>query len=640
MRMNRYVATILIGLIMDLGPPSSAIARTSDKDAVAAPLADPNTLRHTASGDVIGFVSDNNTYEWRGIPFAQPPIADLRWRAPRPPKPWRGVRRALEYGSSCMQAADDELVLAVYGRRVDTQEFLRKETYKGSEDCLYLNIHSPRFEGGKSPTGTARVPVMVYIHGGGNIFGAGVFPGALAASQNVITVAMNYRLGQFGFFTHPALRTADTSAEDQSGNYGILDQIRALQWIRDNISAFGGDPHNITVFGISAGGYASFALLSSPKAAGLFQRAIPMSGVTWDRSIAQATEYLDEPNPDISASSGELLLQLLILDGKAQNRDAAKTLISTMKPVAIAEYLHSKSYADINYADVLTAAQKRTGWVGVVIRDGVVIPEEGIAASLTRKDRHNLVSVMMGTARDEDQPYVLADGQFAKLTQGPNGPEYRITDKQGYRLASEYMSLLWNADGAQERAAALVQFQPGQIFAYQLAWHEVQPWPGPDKEPRGAIHSQDLALIFGMPADTQMSERNYRYVPPATKAGVSGYNFMAKAMMSYWGEFAYTGNPGKGRHGELPEWQPWNPQKGAPKYMILDSPAEGGLRMSTRYVTKAAVLEQLAHDSRLPTVAAQCEFLAKLLNYSTNLARITRDDYRHFADGACVKRHP
>ena len=247
---------------------------------------------------------------------------------------------------------------------------------------------------------------------------------------------------------------------------------------------------------------------------------------------------------------------------------------------------------------------------------------------------------MMGTARDEDQPYVLADGQFAELTKGPNGPEYRIKDKQGYRLASEYMSLLWNADGAQERAAALAQFQPGKIFAYQLAWHEVLPWPGPDKEPRGAIHSQDLALIFGMPAVTQMNASNWRYVPPATQPGVAGYNFMAKALMSYWAEFAYTGTPGKGRHGELPEWKPWDPQENAPKYMILDSPAEGGLRMSTRYVTKAVVLDRLAHDKRLPTLAAQCEFLGKLLNYSTNLARITRDDYRRFANGGCPARRP
>jgi para-nitrobenzyl esterase len=635
MGMHRYASIIFFSLAAGLISQSNAEADTLNRPAAEKPISDPNTLRHTPSGDVIGFLSDNNTYEWRGIPYAEPPIGDLRWRSPRPQAPWLGVRLALEYGSACMQAADDELVLAVYGRRVNEREFLRKETYKGSEDCLYLNIHAPRIAQSTKATGAALLPVMVYIHGGGNIFGAGIFPGALAGSQNVVTVAMNYRLGQFGFFTHPALRTGDMSAEDRSGNYGILDQIRALQWVRDNISAFGGDPHNITVFGISAGGYGSFALISSPKAAGLFQRAIPMSGVTWTRTVAQATEYLEEPDPDTSASSGELLLQLLISDGKAKDRVAAKALISSMKPAAISQYLHNKSYADLANADVLTAAQKRTGWVGVPIRDGVVIPEEGIADSFTRKNRHNLVSVMMGTARDEDQPYVLADGQFAELTTGPNGPEYRIKDKQGYRLASEYMSLLWNADGAQERAAALVQFQPGNIFAYQLAWHEVLPWPGPDKEPRGAIHSQDLALIFGMPPVTEMNGSNWRYVPPATQPGVAGYEFMAKALMSYWAQFAYTGNPGKGRHGELPEWAPWNPQENAPKYMILDSPAEGGLRMSTRYVTKADVLDRLAHDKRLPTVSAKCEFLGKLLNYSTNLARITRDDYRRFADGGC-----
>src|SRR5580704_9451728 len=188
MGMHRYASIIFFSLAAGLISQSNAEADTLNRPAAEKPISDPNTLRHTPSGDVIGFLSDNNTYEWRGIPYAEPPIGDLRWRSPRPQAPWLGVRLALEYGSACMQAADDELVLAVYGRRVNEREFLRKETYKGSEDCLYLNIHAPRIAQSTKATGAALLPVMVYIHGGGNIFGAGIFPGALAGSQNVVTV--------------------------------------------------------------------------------------------------------------------------------------------------------------------------------------------------------------------------------------------------------------------------------------------------------------------------------------------------------------------------------------------------------------------------------------------------------------------
>ena len=631
---------IILGAIAFVALTGAGRSRLRAADLSSLPHPDVATIRHTKEGDVIGYKSsESNTFEWRGIPYAEPPVGEFRWRAPQDPKPWTGIRNAIQFASACSQATDEELVLALYGRRITAADYVARQRYQGGEDCLYLNIDTPRFAPGKVPRGRERLPVMVYFHGGGNVSGSGFFPGALAAKENVITIAPNYRLGHFGWFSHPALTSGASSEADRSGNYGTLDQIRALRWVRDNVAAFGGDPDNITVFGISAGGSAVLTLVSSPKAAGLFQRAIAMSGITWTRTVEQASSYIDKPMPEIPASSGELLLRLLITDGRAANREQAKTLVANMLPKEIAAYLQSKSYPEFNHADALIAGENALWWAGEPIADGAVIPTEGVRASYTYDSQHNHVAFMAGATHDDAQPYVLADGRFADLTiDGAAGPEYRIKDRRTYRLASEYMSLLWNADGAQEPASALVRYQPEEVFAYQLAWHEVLPWPGPDGEARGAIHSQDLALIFGWPPATEMTKYNYRYVPPVTKQGIPSYLRLAQTMMSYWAEFAYTGRPGRGRNGELPEWRSWAPQPGAPKYMILDSDKEGGLRMSSEFVTKTDVLSKLEHDSRLPGIETKCQFLNTLYSHGTRYGGLTSADLQSFASGACAGR--
>jgi para-nitrobenzyl esterase len=633
MRTNILRSITLIGLASTAALPSSATE-------LAPPQPDPTTLRHIQGGEVIGYLSaESNTYEWRGIPYAEPPVGELRWRAPQDSKPWVGTLKALQFASSCSQPVDEELVLAVYGSRRSPLDYVENQKYKGSEDCLYLNIDAPRLSSGEKPADAKGLPVMVYFHGGGNLTGMGFFPGALAAREKVITVAPNYRLGHFGWFSHPALRTDAPSDEDRSGNYGTLDQIRAIRWVRDNIAAFGGDPNNITVFGISAGGRAALALLSSPKANGLFQRAIATSGNTTTRTVAQASDYRDEFDTPIPASSGDLLVQLLITDGRVKNPAQAKALVAKMPSRTIAAYLRGKTYDEFNHADAIIAGEKPTAWPALMIADGAVIPAQGIEASLARSDQHNHVSVIVGGTRDEDAPYVLADGHFADLViDGPTGPEYRIKNKTAYRLAVEYMSLLRNADGIYEPAANLARFQPPEVFAYLLAWHDVLPWPGPDQEPRGSIHSQDVPLIFGLPPVTELNSYNYRYVPPVTKAGVPGYLKLSDTMMSYWAEFAYTGKPGKGRRGELPEWQPWSTQRNGPKYMVLDSIREGGLRMSKEHATKANVLNKLENDGQLPSAESKCRFLKTLYNLASNNGRITSADIQNFAGGACAPK--
>ena len=197
---------------------------------------------------------------FRGVAFAKPPVGDLRWRPPASVEPWEGTQMATEFGPACWQARND-----------DNSPYARGELPR-SEDCLTLNVWTPARAG-------ERAPVMVWFHGGGHRSGVGsakIFDGTAMAKKGVLMVTANYRLGPIGFLAHPAL-TAE-SHHAASGNYGILDHIATLEWVRDNIAAFGGDPDNVTIFGQSAGSWSVCALQASPLARGLFHRAIGHSG--------------------------------------------------------------------------------------------------------------------------------------------------------------------------------------------------------------------------------------------------------------------------------------------------------------------------------------------------------------------------
>ena len=222
------------------------------------------------SGALHGVI-ENGVVAHRGVPFAAAPIGELRWRPPAPAPHWRGVRDASAYGPACPQPERGD---RGGGGRADNQ----------SEDCLNLNVWAPE--------GARDLPVMVWIHGGGHRIGSGAFPiydGGALARQGVVLVTINYRIGLLGYFAHPAL-TQEASPEAPLGNYGMMDQIAALEWVQRNIAAFGGDPNQVTIFGESAGGASSLYLLASPRARGLFHRAIVQSGGGLQRPASLRTQ--------------------------------------------------------------------------------------------------------------------------------------------------------------------------------------------------------------------------------------------------------------------------------------------------------------------------------------------------------------
>jgi carboxylesterase type B len=250
--MRRHAAHVLVALAM--------LAAACRGRPLERPAPDPASRRTTPSGAVVGLRADYGSHAWLGIPYARPPVGALRWRAPQPPEPWTGTREALADGAACTQYPS--LAGGVSGPADEPG---------GSEDCLVLNVWAPPFAPDAVPAGAARLPVMVWIHGGGHTIGEGGFynGGNLAVTHRLIVVTINYRLGPFGWFRHAALRDGDASPAERSGNFGTLDLVRALAWVRDHAGAFGGDPGNVTVFGESAGGVNVFSLLLAPQARGL-----------------------------------------------------------------------------------------------------------------------------------------------------------------------------------------------------------------------------------------------------------------------------------------------------------------------------------------------------------------------------------
>jgi len=246
MQASKRLVSLLLGMAL-----AGAVIATANAQSAASPVV------VTTSGKVAG-IRAGSLAAFKGLPYAAPPVGALRWREPKPVAAWKGVRKADAFGPACMQAPG-AAELAGAGAPGPL-----------SEDCLTLNIWTP------GPQASARRPVMVWIHGGALVFGSGrqqAYDGGALAARGVVVVTLNYRMGALGFFDHPALA-------GQAGgvvNYGLLDQVAALQWVRDNIAGFGGDPGNVTVFGESAGAQSVLALFASPKARGLFHRGIAQS---------------------------------------------------------------------------------------------------------------------------------------------------------------------------------------------------------------------------------------------------------------------------------------------------------------------------------------------------------------------------
>jgi para-nitrobenzyl esterase len=472
----------------------------------------------TKYGSVSGFL-DKDTWCWKGIPYATPPVGQLRWRAPLDPIPWLGMRKTRRFGSAAAQ------VMMILGPM-------------GSEDCLYLNIWRPK-------TPETDLPVYLYIHGGGNSIGSAASPSyygnAVAAKSNLLYVSVNYRLGAMGWFVHPAV-TSTGSAEDRSGNYGTLDLVKSLEWVRDNIRAFGGDPSNVTIAGESGGAFNVLSLLASPSARGFFHRAVVESGLALTWSTEEAT-----------AQSDELLKALLIKDRKFRNEEEVNACIGKMSNDEINEYLRSKSAFTI-MKSIPTMDFGMARW-RAIFRDGTVIPNEGYNVFSTEAWA-NKVPVIIGCTKDEIKLFGYFRGSPPMNT-------------REYDLVWKYHSLLWRANGVDDPAGKMAAHDDVSVYAYRFDWGSpdkdgVSVLPNGKGQKLGAHHGAEIPFFLG----TGQSDFATLVGKTHTKHNQRGSEKLVDLCMRYLADFARTGNPNSS---DVPNWPAWDSVEGKEKILVLDA---------------------------------------------------------------------
>jgi len=553
------------------------------------PDTDPSSLRHPAAGPVTGLAGEHNTHYWLGIPYARAG----RWQAPEPLPPWQTAKEATSFGPFCSQYG---------GPAVTLNPFLWGDIL-GSEDCLHLNIWAPAYTTASVPRSEGLLPVMLWIHGGGNSAGRAdsYDMAALAGMENVIVVTINYRLGALGWFTHPALQELAASAEESSGNYGTLDIIQSLRWVQDNIEAFGGNPKRVTVFGESAGGRNVLSLLASPIANGLFHGAIVQSGLSDMTTPERATNYRDSAVAGDPGSSAEVLLSLLMEDGSASSREDARKQVAAMSSTQVAAYLRSKSPQQLipHYPEVGMGMYL----FPQLIRDGHVLPKQDMPSVLANPKRHNIVPVILGTNRDEAKLFLLADPSVVATRFGL----FRsVVDPGLFEIKNRYLSDYWRADAVDQLADALAQSQPGKVWAYRFDWDEGgDTLTGDYAQLYGAAHSLEMPFVFrqwqGLSMPGVFNDENR----PAAEE-------LSRIMMGYWGAFAHQLKPGNGRgHGPV-DWQAWQASPAPARHIIFDTHANGGVRMAAQRLTMTELKTRLATDTAVENKQLRCELYARM----------------------------
>src|SRR5712692_10114291 len=495
-----------------------------------------STLVETQYGKVQG-VQEDAVSSWKGIPYAEPPLGALRFRPPQPPETWPGIRQATQFGPVAMQSSAIEKLT---GRRLSM-----------SEDCLTLNIWSPGAD-------DQHRPVLVWLHGGGWLIGSGSFHDgtSLATLGDVVVVTLNYRLGLFGF-----LHLAEVGGEAYaaSGNCGILDQVAALQWVQDNIAAFGGDPHRVTVFGESAGAMSIGTLLALPAAQGLFQRAILPSGAVGPvKSNTEAT------------TMARNFLKIL---------DVSPQTLSTLEQMS-AERL-------VEAASALPDWRGTTGSGDTIhfapVIDGVIQPRPPLQALASGEAKH--IPLVIGTTKDECFFYPFADPtwreadeevliQRCKHLVGAAWPDvspfYLQGQPGGQPLLKQLLSLL-TFDQFTFPSIQLAEAQAKQgapVWAYRFDWYS--PVFG------GAAHTLDSIFVWNLlenPTARQMTGD----APERLQ--------LAQQMQQAWIAFARHGDPNTP---ELPNWPSYDPEERATMLFDRESAIQNDPNAEARQIWEHA----------------------------------------------------
>jgi para-nitrobenzyl esterase len=432
----------------------------------------------------------------------------------------------------------------------------------GSEDCLYVDIYAPV---GAGPDES--LPVMFWIYGGGQTSGSsqGYDGSRLAAENGVVVIATNYRVGPFGWFHHPSV-----VPEGGSGHFALYDLMAALEWVRRNAASFGGDPLNITIFGESAGAQNVLALYMAPAAEDLFDKAIIQSGGFWNMNPGQATNTVSGDPPGTPASATEIVIDLLLGEGRVQTREAGEALAGHDE--GIGEWLRQLPNETI--LEVYRDKSNLMYNIPSVVYDGLLMPATpGSAAAKP---------LLVGANRDEQKLFQIYDPSLVRWT----GTKAQIIDTQRYEAFNRYYSHWLNFDGVDQVA----NMATGAVYAYRFDWDDVGATPDRDwPQIMGAAHGLEIPFVFGnfrmgFFADELFDESNNE-----------GRIELSASIRSYWTQFARTGNPGRGRNGTLPRWELWNGEQ----KLVFDAKPEGGIRMESAAIDIRTVHLNLWADQYL-----------------------------------------
>ena len=508
---------------LNLCQPGALIGAVLAAMSVSAVAQQTPPVVRVGSGELQGVV-DDSVVSYKGIPFAAPPVGALRWRPPQPAAPWTGVRQATEFGADCMQ-----------GRFGPPPAPGAPPARVPSEDCLYMNVWRPA-----SAAPGAKLPVMVWIYGGGFTGGSSSSPntsGTQFAKQGVVLVAANYRVGRFGFFAFPAL--SSERPDETKGNYAYMDQIAALQWVKRNIAAFGGDPNNVTIFGFSAGGVSVHSLLASPMARGLFHKAIAESGGSRDSVLTARPMRADGVDPNYPVSAETIGVEFARSMGIEGTDQAALVKLRALSAEEVLRGAPAQA--------ARPRARRPPSYETTPILDGKLVTE---TAETAYKARHQpRVPLMAGSnsadtagnrirATTKEQLFARF-GQWsaqAKAAYDPDGSTDLAT------LVSRANDDFGQAEPARFAANAFAA-NGSPVYRYRFSYVQTAMR---ERMRTGAPHGGEIAFVFGT-----LTARPGSTLSPEDRA-------VSRMAQSYWVNFAKTGDPnGAG----LPAWPRHDPGK-------------------------------------------------------------------------------
>ncbi len=532
---------------------------------------------NTTSGISLGIIK-NNVISWDDIPYAKPPIADLRWMSPR--ELLSDSIITLQDSNFCVQ-------------RPSGMGGAEGEGYfSGTEDCLYLDIKAPKKSSNKA------LPVMFWIHGGGNTSGLKDLYdfSTMVDRHDIIVVTINYRLGPFGWFTHPAIQDLQ-SGIDKTSNFGTLDIIEALKWVNSNISLFGGDPSNVTIFGESAGGHNVLSLLASKEAKGLFHKAISQSGYT---TTIQADLAFKQDN--YSSTSNHTSFNIV---DKVLKKNAVKEKQSSLDKKELRNIL-----LDLSAEDFFSHYAQRPSYedIPLLTADGVVIPIMGLKNALSSKEHLNIVPTIAGSNRDEVKLWLGSAEYFVDLKFSPIGkllgvPKVSLKDKDAFEIFNHYRSSAWKLRGVDGPLRSMQEAGNEVLFAYRYDWDDHRRFfVGNFKKLIGAAHATEIPLLTGN--NKLVGGYGFLIYPRGPSK-----RFTSKNMIKFWANFAKEGVPGDSTNSI--KWSSYN-KSDKSNFIILDN--RPNLKMSSDMISFKSLIRDL-HKETGVTDLEKCVVLLQMLTF-------------------------